>query len=330
MADQFDTPMPEVKRDSYGRYILPHPETGKEKAFTRVTTFAKTISDEYGLTLWKERMVAKGMALRPDLAALAASMDVKADSKRLNQIAGKAKEAAGSSAAANLGTAVHSFTEMADTGHPMDAVPEVHRADVKAYSDTLAAAGITVVPGMVERITCALWPGVAGTFDRVYQLADGRRVIGDLKTGRDLSYSWMEIAIQLGAYRYGLSSAGVFDLRTSMWSGPVEGIDEVVGIVAHVPVGSASCTLYEVDLKAGMKCAGIAVAVREARSESKKFAKVLAAPVPLRDWEEEFASVVTREHARALWHEAKQDSMVTPERMSTLVALGQAALTNTL
>lgn len=328
MTDSFDIPVPQVKRDGWGRYRLPHPTTGKEQSWTRVTTFAKTLTDEFGLTLWKERMVAKGISIRPDLSALAASMDVKHDSKQLNKITEQAKEAAGASASANLGTALHSFTEMVDTGRPMDAVPAAHRKDVQAYADALKEAGIRVLPGMVERITCVPEFNVAGTLDRGCLLADGRSVIGDVKTGRDLSYSWLEICVQLSMYQLGVSLHGTFDLASGTWNDPIPDLDDRVGIVAHVPAGTGTCTLYEVDLEAGRRFAELAKMVRSARA-TKKLAKPLDL-MPARDWETEFSQLVTRDQARALFLQAKKSDDVSKERLNALVAIGREALTDRL
>lgn len=326
MKDEFDTPEPKVKRDRYGRYMLPDPTTGKEQSWTRVTTFAKTLTDEFGLTLWKERMVAKGIALRPDLSALVAGLDVKADSKQLNKITEQAKEAAGATAAANLGTAIHTFTELADTGRPMDAVPPPYRADVAAYSDALEEAGIRVIPGMVERITCVPEFGTAGTLDRGFLLADGRSVIGDVKTGKDLSYNWLEICVQLSLYQIGVSMWGVFDLSAGTWDDPIYDLDAKTGIVAHIPAGSGGCTLYEVDLEAGRRFAELALAVRAARS-TKNLSKVFN-PAPVRDWEGEFSSVITRDQARRLYMQAKTAPEVGPGRLEILIQLGRTALTD--
>jgi len=63
----------EPSRDHYGRYLLPDPATGEERAWTRATTWARTLSDMTGLHKWECRMVARGITLRPDLYALAAA-----------------------------------------------------------------------------------------------------------------------------------------------------------------------------------------------------------------------------------------------------------------
>src|SRR5690606_2671448 len=43
------------KRDRYGRYLIPDPATGKERAWMRATTLADTLDDRYNLELWKLR-----------------------------------------------------------------------------------------------------------------------------------------------------------------------------------------------------------------------------------------------------------------------------------
>jgi hypothetical protein len=72
IADQFmAAPSRRKEFDHLKRYLLPDPVTGgKDVPWTRVSTYAKSISDMYGLTQWEKRMVAKGVGLRSDLYAL--------------------------------------------------------------------------------------------------------------------------------------------------------------------------------------------------------------------------------------------------------------------
>ena len=67
---------PEPKRDRWGRYLVADPKGGKGKGYTRVTTLTKTCSDTHGLTEWIKRVVAVGIAKRPDLIAEAANLTV--------------------------------------------------------------------------------------------------------------------------------------------------------------------------------------------------------------------------------------------------------------
>lgn len=185
-TDAFESAAPvkqgeQVKRDRYGRYLIPHPVTGKRQGWTRATTMAKSISDTFALSQWSQRMTAKGLALRPDLVSLAGTLDVKADKDKLNHLVDQAKDAAGQKVAANLGTTLHTHTENVDAGAPLDSVPPNHRADVAAYRAAMAEAGLIAVPNLIERITVVPQFDTAGTFDRVLQTADGDYVIGDLK-----------------------------------------------------------------------------------------------------------------------------------------------------
>jgi len=264
MTDVFDTPnpQPEPKRDRWGRYMLPDPAapSGKAQPWTRATTFAKSIADTFGLTQWEMRMVAAGIGLRRDLYALACAATVD-DKDTLNRVAKDAKEAAAASAGANLGTALHSFTEALDRGETVNA-PEPWAADVDAYRTAMSNARITAQPDFVERIVVLKNLRVAGTLDRVVTLPDGRLAIGDLKTGKDLSYSWGEIAIQLALY----ANADV------MWNGitdqyePMPQVDKTTAVVMHLPVGKARCDLYEVDIAAGWEAAQMCAQVRQWRA----------------------------------------------------------------
>ena len=63
-----------VTRDRWGRPLIIPPDGGKPVAYTRVTTVAKTLEDEGGLSKWMMRMTALGLAQRPDLYALVATV----------------------------------------------------------------------------------------------------------------------------------------------------------------------------------------------------------------------------------------------------------------
>jgi hypothetical protein len=204
----------EPPKDGYGRYRLPHPVTGKVAGRTRVTTFAKSISDTYTLNAWSMRMALKGLTMRPDLYALTAATPLD-DRDKLNEIAEQAKEAASARAAANLGTAMHAFAETADTTGqiPPGMPPELARI-LHARQAALAEHHITMVPSMIERTVWVPEFEVVGTFDRwawvgakpavplgqVGDMINDPGEIVDDKTGRDLTYGQGEIAVQLACY----------------------------------------------------------------------------------------------------------------------------------
>jgi hypothetical protein len=266
-------PPASVKRDRWGRYLLPHPETGNRQAWTRATTFAKSASDTFALALWQNRMVAKGMSMRPDLYALAASTHPD-DKDTLGRIAEQAKEAAGGSAASSIGTALHAFTEQQDRGE-QPVVPEPWAVNVSLYTKCLSDHGLVIDADFIETVVLVPEFDVAGTLDRIGTLpgAAHPRIV-DLKTGKDLSYGWMEIAVQLFLYS---RATHWYDVETETLH-EMPKVDQDVGLVIHLPVNQKIAALYEVDLSLGATVAQHIAPIRELRKR-KDYAKLISPPV---------------------------------------------------
>jgi hypothetical protein len=301
VADAFSTAKQATSEsdryDRYGRYKLLHPVTGKKVNWTRATTYAKSIQDTFALSQWAQRMTLKGAALRPDIVAAVSTLDVKKDKDRVNTLVEDAKKAAGNKVAANLGTAVHAFTEDRDkalVGIPVkaQAIPDDLRPTVDAYELLLRDFGLEPVPGLIEFSTGVVQYEIAGTSDRCYKvtrditfklgkrtvtLYAGEYVIGDVKTGAKLDYGWLEICIQLAIYAQGLNTSGVWDWNTGQWGKPtLPGNPEVllkvrtdVGLIPHLPVDREEdaplATLFAVDLDAGWAAAVLCGQVRSTR-----------------------------------------------------------------
>lgn len=315
-----------VRRDGYGRYKIPHPDRwhalpedqrqhAPDEPWTRATTFAKSISDTYVLDQWGNRMVAKGIALRPDLRALAAATPL-TDRDTLNRIAEDAKQAAGSKVRANLGTAMHTFTESVDRGEEVNATPE-EAQDLRAYRSALADAGVVVLSDYIEMTVVEPTFNIAGTFDRIVQ-HNGELVIGDLKTGRDLSYGWGEIAVQLAIYA---RASHIY-----VWSKdgghfvPMPKVSQTRALVFHLPVGEAECVVYEVDIQQGWEAADLCARVREWR-KTKNLARplsravaaqptvVVTQPTPM----DRIHAATTKAELSALWKELQPQGLWTAE-----------------
>lgn len=307
----------ETKRDRFGRYLIPHPDTGREQAWTRATTFAKSISDTYALSQWGLRMALLGATVRPDIVQRAHGKHVKADKALLDELTADLKSAAGDKVAANLGTSMHSFTEMADRawhspGGPrsvMEQIPPDCRDMVETYIRLLEETGLEPVPHLIEFTTVVKQYGVAGTSDNCYKvtkpltlkigraevlLNPGEYVIGDKKTGKDLDYGWQEIVIQLATYAQGINTAGVWDRQDEVWEpDPLSRFDEPgkkvrldAGVVVHLPVDPESektPAVYGIDLESGWSAAVLCERVRAWRK-----VRNLAAPVMVSGTEQTF------------------------------------------
>jgi len=264
---------PEPKRDRWGRYMF------NGQAHTRATTFAKSASSTHALSEWRERMVVLGLTMRRDLLAMAHGKHVKRDRTELNSIASQAKDAAGVKVAANLGTAYHAFSERLDAGlMQLEDVPTEYRTRLAEYQQAIAAHGLITRPEWIERSTAVRADQVAaelpvgGTLDRIFQLPNGELVIGDLKTGSDLSYGWGEIAVQLSIYAHGVNTHGLFDWNTDTWQAAPGRIRTDYGIVIHLPADGSGCTLYRIDLTAGWRRAQVCGQVMAMQKSKDKLA----------------------------------------------------------
>lgn len=256
-----------------GRYKLPDPDgKGKDTKFTRATTFAKTIADTYRLSLWSQRMVAKGVTMSDAVFAKVASTPLD-KRQELDDAVEEAKQVAGAKDRATLGTAVHAFAEQIDRGElTLEKVPVKWRPDVAAYMELMRSLGLEVV--LNEQTVLNRTYDIAGTLDRVVRLTKpldvqmpsddehpsgwvrtipaGTLVILDLKTGRSLEYGWREIAIQLALYA---NSELVLNREEWSYDPMPDGVDTLTGLVVHLPVGEGKATLHAVDLVRGWRAA---------------------------------------------------------------------------
>lgn len=254
MTDPFDAPggNREVERDRYGRPIIIPLGGGKAKAYVRCTTYVGVLEDTFNLSRWQQRMVALGLADRPDLLlAVGAHRD---DKDRLNEICGDAMEAAKAHAAATTGTALHALAERMDRGLPLGAVPAAYAADLDAYRR--ATAGMEHLH--IEELMVLDELKIAGTPDRLSRVDGALRVV-DLKTG-SIEWGAGKIAMQLAVYARSALYDPATGERTSL------DVDLDRAIVVHLPAGQGRCELHWIDIAAGWEAVGLATQVRAWRA----------------------------------------------------------------
>ena len=256
--------MPEPKRDRWGRYLLPSPQTGEERAWTRATTLASTLKDTYGLEKWGKRMVVVGLVSRPDLLDLAYASDAD-DKQQLDQLCDDALAAAKTGARANQGTALHKFTQRLDMGD-LTRSPMKWQEDLDAYVALKERYGILTHPSMCERMTVVPELECAGTMDKVVKHGGVPKIL-DLKTGSTVEYSGLEISMQLAIYAHG---EGLWNMEYSEWD-DMPAVSQTEALVIHLPAGGDpetgehKATLYSVDIAMGWEIAKTAYQVREWR-----------------------------------------------------------------
>ena len=298
---------PELKnvklpRDRFGRPMVMEPNGKKRIPYRRTTTFVGCLDDTNGLIKWKARQVALGMGQRSDLVLAAAAADP-ADKAKLGEIADKAAEAAKSGAAADIGTALHGFTERIDRGQPLGNIPAEYAADIDAYrkaTEHIEWLGIETFRVHDD------WQ-VAGTADRLGRFPWSDRIkICDIKTG-SIDYPH-KMSMQLAMY----SRSTPYDIATdTRVSDPAE-IDLNTGVIIHLPAGQGECTLYEIDLTKGWGACLIARQVWSWRG-TRDLTRKLEAPNKPPTWDSLIAEAASLDDLRLIWSRAKELGELTPE-----------------
>lgn len=314
-------------RDRYGRYKLRHPSKDAMLAASRTTTVVGAAEDMFNLAQWQKANVVMGLARRPDLIAMAAGC--KPGDKRLRGLVEDAEDAGGGNVAANMGTAMHAFTEDVDRGGRYADVPETYRADVAAYRGALYRYRLTVVPMAIERVTMtSRWDGVAGTFDRIYRLHDGTYAIGDVKTG-SVTYDSRKMEGQLAVYAAGANEVGVYDVAEKRWDRLPFDVRTDFGLIVHIPVGQGECTVYKADLERGREHVAFCAEVRRYRKAKGRLRPYEFDRYTEDGWRDVLAQARTRETLQVIGRLINADGAMTEslrefarERMAELPEQG--------
>lgn len=268
-ADLFDTPAVEIKRDRWGRPLITPTTGGKPTGYTRASSLGSSLEDNYGLTLWKQRMTAVGVASRNDLV-LAANADHE-DKDKLNKVVQQAMDAAASSARASIGSSMHTYAEQVDRGNDPGYIPAEFAADLAAYRALTEPAFEHLA---IEQFCVCDELKVAGTPDRVSrlrhtmtapdgtELAAGDVVITDEKTSGSMNFGGIKFAVQLAVYAHGQAYDPATGAR-SPWPGPPR---TDWGVIVHCPAGEGVASLYWVNITAGWELARLSVDVRRHRT----------------------------------------------------------------
>lgn len=234
----------DVPRDQWGRYKLPGPD-GPETSYTRATTLAATMAEQYGLSIWHQRQVVWGLSRRPDLLTMASTIAGPEDKKALGEIVKEAHIAAGTQSKANRGTAIHSACHAAERG-AFEQVPEELRPHVAGYFAELKRQRLEVIPEFVERTVIVPEYQTAGTFDNLLRCPDGKIRVGDKKTGR-MDYSDIEFAIQMSLYA---NASAMFNYDTGRYE-PMPEVAKDYAILMVIDPETGHCEAQRINIAWG-------------------------------------------------------------------------------
>lgn len=332
-----------------GRWGWYKDHEGRE--WRRVSTLIKKVdTNTSALDAWKKRQVLLGAARRDDIIlgvkALGAPDPVlgwnEPTKKKLNAWAEDCMTAAGSSAGATEGTAMHDLTERVDRGEPIDQVaaglPGPAAASLRAYAKLRELNGWRSVE--IERTVVCDELEVAGSFDRIDvipglagMLGNGTcqhdhggdhgpggtmselSVIVDVKTEKDPLLNGLHIGPQLAIYSRAKRMwipGGVSPNGQAYTDHYVDApcVRQDVAIVVHVRDGKA--IPYFVDLTAGWEAAQAAARQLQREKEAKKW----FAPVP---------GIIEPKPAEVLTEVAVAGSYASPYREPTVRDIEQNA-----
>jgi hypothetical protein len=264
-----------IPRDHFGRPKILCPD-GKVRTYTRVSTFAKALDDGSGLSEWKSQILMRGLTRRPHI--LADLMHIAEQPVWESSEAGarwqrdwklgdysswieEARDAGGGNEASRWGTALHGLAEWFDAESYMfpddGTIPDDLMAALDRYVEITKDIEMLACEGFVVHDEWLL----AGSYDRLGLLPDGRLVVMDIKTSPHQHNNVSAAAIQMAAYARGThyNPDGTRDL------GLLEHVDQTVGLIIQISRDGSGDRLLEVDLAEGWRRAELAREVRAKR-----------------------------------------------------------------
>lgn len=180
---------------------------GKPQKWQRVSRITGTLSDDKHLGEWRTHMALRGLAMSGELIECVHAIDPNAQGAwaAMADISERCQDRAGANIGRDLGSAVHAWAERIDRGEPITNAPAALQPWLHCYRQALTDAGLTVEH--IEQPVAIEDYKLAGTFDRVLRSADGRKLIGDVKTSKSDSRngqlptsSRLAMSIQFAAY----------------------------------------------------------------------------------------------------------------------------------
>ncbi len=264
---------PDFRRVNRGVPMVMDETTGKFTRYKRASSSGNILDDDANLVDWSKRTIIYGASQRPDLMAMASTLNPDVDKKSMRDIVEDCLVSGKGTQRATSGTAVHRMLDLVDLDADWVPAPQFQAA-VNAYVRTLDLYGL--VPVDVEVHCVDDLRRIAGTADRRYRTTrnlvapDGQIIpigsvlVGDTKTGKSLEYAAGSYATQIAAYVDSVRYDVVTNERTPF--DPPTYPDWA--LIMHVDAADGRCDVYWVDVNAGREALALAEQVREWRKRT--------------------------------------------------------------
>lgn len=246
----------QIERDQWDRPKIIPPGGGKPVSYRRASTVAEVLEDHIGLNKWRQRLIAEGLAQRPDLVQAIHT----ATKKEVGIICEEAFIEAGGDVASRNGSTMHALTDKIDRGEARPkGLPKHINAMLDEYARTMER--FEYLDG--ERFVVQDKIKVAGTYDRrLLDTKTGEVYIGDLKTGQNIDHLRLKTPAQVAVYAGGVH----YDLDGGR---EPHGANKDRGLLIWLPwteePSAAVCDLRWLDLRIGRKAIMEAFRVEEFR-----------------------------------------------------------------
>lgn len=230
--------------------LIPDAETGELRPYMRVSTFARTLDDGFGLGAWKAWMAVRGADVDKALREAALHAD-NIPMKIVDQLV----DAGGGGVKRDRGKDRHTILQIALTGGTLPKLPVSARAELDAILRLIDTLG--TVDAVEAPCVCDDWQ-LAGTLDLRLTAPNGAPVVADFKTGADYRLS---AAIQLVSY----ARSRFWDFHTETRQGLVASVLPRL-VLIHAPQDGAPPKAIAIDPFKAREAADLAWKVRAARA----------------------------------------------------------------
>jgi len=227
-----------------------------------VSAVAKIAADDYKIRLWNERMVAIGLTVEPEGRVLRENIAMHIDdSDALEDDCEQAKRIAQAHWKADRGSQKHRVLELVLTGQEHRLVTDQQRADAVILKRTLDRYRLIPRTELAEQFIVYPEYYITGRFDAVlvFETADGRTVLVDLKSGINAIKYPHSTGAQLAMYDNApLISIGEnrgSRIEITEWSTMPASLDHSVAYVLLVENNEQVGTLHEINIEHGWKAA---------------------------------------------------------------------------